>query len=413
LRNKQKEQNVCNISASFYVIIEETNISFLWEVRQMKNKLIVVLLSIALAGSLALSGSLMYVNVHQNKKVNKYIADQLERQAKEEEKLNNYQEDGYKVGEQYEIRSTKDISDAYKSGDESKLSDADKKTLKLAKDVLKSVIKDGMTNYQKEQAVYEWMYKNIGHGASTTITMPTATGSDFTPGGVLVSHQAVCVGYATTFRMFMNMLGMECHIVHNEYHSWDLLKLDDGKWYHTDIYTDVSGHTEYQNFNMTDAQCTTGHDWDTAALPAANGVKYSYAVQNNKKIKDIFAVPGKIKKLLDKDKPASVFYSFDHKLSDQDLKVADVLVAQMGNAMSSTGLDRFSISASWYNTETEGEYILGVFLGKYEDESKNSLDPKMTKKINEIVAKAFGLDPSVLGTGMPGEGDVEDNKPNG
>ena len=25
----------------------------------------------------------------------------------------------------------------------------------------------------------------------------------------------------------MQMLGLECHIVHNEYHSWDLVKLDD------------------------------------------------------------------------------------------------------------------------------------------------------------------------------------------
>ena len=26
----------------------------------------------------------------------------------------------------------------------------------------------------------------------------------------------------------MNMLGMDCRIVHNEYHSWNLVRLDDG-----------------------------------------------------------------------------------------------------------------------------------------------------------------------------------------
>ena len=366
----------------------------------MKNKILIALLSLALAGSLALSGSLMYVNVHQNKKVNRYISDQLERQAKEEEKLNNYQEDGYKVGEQYEIRSTKEISDAYVSGDESKLSEQDKKTLKLAKDILKSVIKDGMTNYQKEQAVYDWMYKHIGQGSSTTITMPTASGSDFTPGGVLVSHKAVCVGYATTFRMFMNMLGMECHIVHNEYQSWDLLKLDDDKWYHIDIYSDVSGHTQYQNFNMTDAQCSTGHDWDTSALPVANGVKYSYAVQNNKKIKDIYEVPSKIKKVLDKGKGASMFFTFDKKLTDQDMKAADVMVSQMQTAITTAGFDNFGLNASWYNSETEGEYILGLFVNKYDNGEQTNMDPKLVKKVNEIIAKAFGIDPSTLGSDL-------------
>lgn len=368
----------------------------------MKNKILIILLSAALAGSLALSGTLMYVNVHQNKKVNRYIADQLERQAKEEEKLNNYQEDGYKVGEQYEIRSTKEISDAYISGDESKLSDQDKKTLKIAKGILKSVIKDGMTDYQKEQAVYDWMYKHIGQGSSTTITMPTASGSDFTPGGVLVSHKAVCVGYATTFRMFMNMLGMECHIVHNEYHSWDLLKLDDGKWYHTDIYSDVSARTQYQNFNMTDAQCSSGHDWDTSALPAANGVKYSYAVQNNKKIKGLDEIPAKVKKVLAKGKGASMFYSFDKKLSDKDMKVADVLVSQMTTALSLSGYDGYGLSASWYNSENEGEYILGIFVNKYDNGENSEADPKVVAKVNQIIAKAFGIDPNSLGTPASG-----------
>ena len=61
-----------------------------------------VLIISLLAGSLGFS-------MTQARKINKFIDDELERQAKEEEQLNGYQEDGYKVAEEYEIRSTKQI----------------------------------------------------------------------------------------------------------------------------------------------------------------------------------------------------------------------------------------------------------------------------------------------------------------
>ena len=56
--------------------------------------------------------------------------------------------------------------------------------------------------------------------------------------GVLKYHNAVCVGYATTFRMFMQMMGIECKVEHNteKFHSWDVVKID-GDWYITDIYS--------------------------------------------------------------------------------------------------------------------------------------------------------------------------------
>ena len=49
-----------------------------------------------------------------DKKVSQFIDDERERQAKELEG-EAYQEDGYSVGGQYEIKSTTAISDAYKS----------------------------------------------------------------------------------------------------------------------------------------------------------------------------------------------------------------------------------------------------------------------------------------------------------
>ena len=355
------------------------------------KKRTVVILSLALAASVAVSAVTLGFSVKQSKRVNSYITNQLKRQAKEEEKTSDYKEDGYKVGNQYEIRSTTDISDAYKSGDDSKLSDTDKKTLKTASDILKSIIKDGDSDYQKELAVYEWMYQNIGQGASTVVTLPA--GSDFTPQGVLISKQAVCVGYATTFRMFMQMLGLECHIVHNDYHSWDLVKLDDDCWYHVDIYTDVSSRTEFQNFNMTDATAHSGHDWDSAALPAANGVRYTYAVQNNKQVDDLVSIVPYVKKELDKTAKDrhSLYFSFKTRYTSDDLPKADPVVNGLNTAITMSGVDTMSLNGVWYNGENN-DYILGIFISDYStQQSGTTISQAELKKLTDAINKAFGV----------------------
>lgn len=354
-------------------------------------------ISTALAGCLIAS---LGLNIYQasrdftqNKKVNKFIDDQLERQAKEAEKENTYQEDGYMVGDQYEIRSTAQISDAYKNGSDSGLAAEDKETLKMASDILKKIIKKDMNNYEKELAVYEWMYKNVGQGRSSVVTLPGSGGSAFTPHGALSGQSTVCVGYATTFRMFMNMLDMDCHIVHNEYHSWDMVQLDDNEWYQVDIYSDVVGRCQYQNFNMTDEIARSSHDWDDSALPEAKGLKYSYAVQNSKEVKNIYAVPARIKKCLDKKK-SSAYFKFKNPLKREELPIADFLLNQMNTAMMSMqGFENYNMSGMWYQDEQE-HYILAVFIQNYGESEESSFDESSPegKKLIKAVAKAFGVD---------------------
>lgn len=369
-----------------------------------------VVVSVLLAGCLVASLGLNLYQADrakaQNKKVNKFIDNQLELQAKEQEKENTYQEDGFKVGDEYEIISTTHISDAYISGDASKLKNTeDKKTLEMASDVLKKIIKKDMSNYEKELAVYEWMYKNVGQGSGSAISLPGASNEQsFTPYGVLTNRNAVCVGYATTFRLFMNMLGMDCHIVHNDYHSWDLVELEKDGWYHVDIYSDVSGKSRYRNFNMTDAIAKTSHEWDGSALPEAKGVKYSYAVQNGKQLKDVYAVPAEFKKAIDKKK-TSGFYKFKKPLKREQLGIVDLMYNQMNAALSSaSGFESWSLSGSWYEDE-QGNYILGLFAANYEEMEESNIDAnsKEGKKVTEAVSKAFGVDKQTLG----GAGDME------
>lgn len=355
------------------------------------------LLALCLVGSLGLNVYQAQAQQNYANQMGAFIAEQKDRWAKEEEQENTYQEDGFKVAGEYEIRSTTHISDAYKSGDDSQLSAEDKDTLKMAKDVLDEVLSDGMDNYEKELAVYRWMVANIGNnGSDGMIIRPGSGGSPFTPHDVLKSKNAVCVGYATTFRLFMNMLGMDCHIVHNDYHSWDLVELEPDQWYHVDVYSDAHG-AEFANFNMTDTICDMGHSWDGSALPVADSVKYSPAVQNSVEVDSLLDVPAQFKKALD-EKQGAVYYRFKTPLTEEEQPKANFLAALLENAMRATIEDAY-FQAMWYPGE-DGNDILGLLVERYDDDepepSFDSTSPE-AKAVIRAIAEAFGLDPAELG----------------
>ncbi len=377
--------------------------------------LVAVLLVGGVGTSIGMSAWMMQTQASQNAKVSQYIDDELARQAEEAQQESTYQEDGFKVMEKYEIRSTTEISDAYINGDPSGLSDEDKETYDMAVAVLEEIIKDGMSDYEKELAIYEWLVANIGQGSSYTIAMPGQSTESYTPHDVLESKGAVCVGYATTFRLLCNMEGLEVHIVHNDYHSWDMVKLDDGQWYQVDVYSDVSG-AKYRNFNMTDEQARTSHDWDDSALPEAKGTKYSYAVQNAKEIKDFFAIPEKVYAAIKPGKSVSLYYKLKGELSEADMALADQMMQMLQQAMYAVaGGDNKDLSAAWVD-DGEGGYVLAIYLYDYSSGGGTSslelADPgqvtEMTNKINEIFGSAVA-DPNQSGGTIMNETVMDDS----
>ena len=85
-----------------------------------------------------------------------YIAEQKKEENPETT------EDYVKIADNYEIKPTTNISDAYKSGDTSKLTDKEKETLDMAKKAIKDMkITDSMSDFEKEKAVYDWMTKKL------------------------------------------------------------------------------------------------------------------------------------------------------------------------------------------------------------------------------------------------------------
>lgn len=109
------------------------------------------------------------------------------------------------------------------------------------------------------------------------------------PYGFLVGKKGICLGYATTFQLFMDLLNIECITVSGtaydnaSAHAWSQVCLD-GEWYCVDVTWDdpttsgtVSAQTAHRYFNVTSEYMrSTRHYWDEGSIPDASGTTYSW-----------------------------------------------------------------------------------------------------------------------------------------
>lgn len=176
---------------------------------------------------------------------------------------------------------------AWSSGDDSSLSDVNRRILDAAKDVIRQEIRDDMTDYEKELAIHDWItgwssfdYHVFGRSSSDGF----APGSD-TPYGVLIDRSAMCHGYSSTFQLFMDMLDIECMTVfgipggNGVEHSWNMVKLDD-EWYCVDAAWDdpIGGSPCHTYFNVTSQYLRDSgiHRWEEGSVPEATATDYAY-----------------------------------------------------------------------------------------------------------------------------------------
>ena len=329
--------------------------------------------------------------------------------AKQEEEENpETTEDYVKIAESYEILPTTNISDAYKSGDTSELSDKEKETLDMAKAAIKEMkIKDDMSDFDKEKAVYDWMTSSLQQDRGALTVIPSTQEDCDKPYGVLKYHNAVCVGYATTFRMFMQMMDIECMVEHNTecYHSWNLVKLD-GDWYITDIFSDA-GNGNYAHFNMTDSMWGQEQNWDHDYFPAANSLKYNMAYQNKKTADSVYDLPKVLRAAMD-EQLGSVMIAFKEDIDDEDAQIASAIASSIDNILMSGSYKNMPYALGGYNwiQDPEGDsYLFNVSMGTYNTDATagQNLSEKQQKKIEKAVQKAFeGLTPMDNGYSMDG-----------
>lgn len=299
-------------------------------------------------------------------------------------------EDNVVIGSAYVIRSTKAISNAYLSDDISALSDRDRETLEMAKQVLDEVITDGMSDYEKETAVFLWMNANINVDSEVTVLVRDDVTTD-NPHGVLSSHSAVCVGYATTFRLLMEMLGIPCKVVHDvsNVHSWDLVQID-SHWYHVDLYSAHNSGAPLTYLNRPDVlQHTFGSEWDTSYFPAADSFDACYLYRQAVEAGDVYAIPAAIKKAIDEQ---SQIVSLLIPSGDEDIVAEYLLTDLEDRMMRSAEYQCYTLTHAVVGTE-DGKLFVTIIIEDYSydpGEDIGTLPDGAEQKVDQAIADAFG-----------------------
>lgn len=305
------------------------------------------------------------------------------RGAEEEAAAQLTRENDVVIADDYPILSTTHISDAYRSGDASRLSQQDAETLTLASALLNDIITDGMTDFEKEQAVFDWMSHNLSGDSGMLTLIPTTQKDAHTPYGALKYHNAVCVGYATTFRLLMHMLNIPCMVIHNTelYHSWNLVQLE-GDWYHVDVYS-AAANGSYASFNAPDAMIS--QEWDTGFFPAAAGLTYNPAWMAAETLDDIYQLPRWLRRGLEEGRDViSLRFGSDCDAAQRTL--IEAMVTETQSILADTQ-EYQSLLTSFRWCPTEEGIMLVVYL--LDDDDTTALSPDQQEQVTAAVEDAF------------------------
>ena len=190
------------------------------------------------------------------------------------------------------LYDTSAILAAWESGEEEGLSEKDGAILARCREIFAGCITDGMTDFEKELALHDALLRGV-HCDETVYDHDTPQGlpNNTNPYGALVEGYAICLGYAASFQLLMDLAGVECVTVvgassrSTSEHAWNLVRLE-GEWYGVDptwndpaSWEDVPESdwdwTHHRHFNVTsDSLRQSNHQWDYLNVPEAEGTRF-------------------------------------------------------------------------------------------------------------------------------------------
>jgi transglutaminase-like putative cysteine protease len=110
-----------------------------------------------------------------------------------------------------------------------------------AKEILRSIINDDMTEYEKVLAIYEWLINNVTYDYEVLDLLATEDWGNYNAfylEGVFTDKQAVCDGIAKAFVVLCQIEGISSVRITGDVegsggHAWNKVKID-GQWYVVD-----------------------------------------------------------------------------------------------------------------------------------------------------------------------------------
>lgn len=148
--------------------------------------------------------------------------------------------------------------------------------------VLSKIIKPDMSDLEKELAIHDYIVLSTEYDIDN-YNKNTIPHSSHNVEGVLMDGRAVCEGYAKTFKMLLDKVGIESVIVSSQTmnHAWNMVLLD-GEYYHVDAtwndpVPDRAGKVRHRYFNVSDRKMMQGdHRWNQEEYPKATNENYSH-----------------------------------------------------------------------------------------------------------------------------------------
>lgn len=161
----------------------------------------------------------------------------------------------------------------------------------VVRQILDTVITEGMSDYDKELALHDYLVTHCEYSEDTT---QEPQSDIYRAYGALVDGDAVCNGYAEAMQLLLMCVGVNTQFVIGTAdgidHAWNLVELD-GNWYHVDTTWDDPLPDQGENvlhpyFNVTDDIMKNNHEWVAADYPQADHMEYNYYVKSQNYFSD-------------------------------------------------------------------------------------------------------------------------------
>jgi hypothetical protein len=187
------------------------------------------------------------------------------------------------------------------------------------KDILNKTIKPGMSDFEKETAIYKYVVKNYKYDYYRAYQMlsiqyePKAYYTEhYNESGlerVFISKKAICGEYAELMKLLLNKANIECETIIGGLkgvapHEWDIVKIG-GNYYQLDASADQEKYMEdaYEHLNYTDQSFLVyfspfdNNNKTSSTYPKCNSYEYNYKfrkywVDNKLKIGEVKNING-------------------------------------------------------------------------------------------------------------------------
>lgn len=139
------------------------------------------------------------------------------------------------------------------------------KTKAIADDIIKSIIKDEMSDDEKLYAIYDYVTSNVVYDQryySAPKTMPYESTTAYS---ALHDNVAICGGFSWAVNVLAEKAGIECYNVsgrsYGQYHMWNIAKYD-GEFYYFDATFDRGINDHYKRFAKKADELAANYTWN-------------------------------------------------------------------------------------------------------------------------------------------------------